>query len=138
MNEITTTITGNLTADPELRYTSTGVAVANFSIASTPRSYDRASDQWRDGEPFYLRCTIWRQAAENLAESLRRGDRVIVTGRLKQRAFETREGDKRTVVELDAYDVGASLQFRQLTLTAPSRTRAEAPTEDTADDQPPF
>ena len=92
MNEITTTITGNLTADPELRYTPTGVAVANFSVASTPRSYDRASGEWRDGEPFYLRCTIWRQAAENLAESLRRGDRVIVTGRLKQRAFETRDG----------------------------------------------
>ncbi len=138
MNEITTTITGNLTADPELRYTPTGVAVANFSVASTPRSYDRASGEWRDGEPFYLRCTIWRQAAENLAESLRRGDRVIVTGRLKQRAFETREGDKRTVVELDAYDIGASLQFRQLTLSAPIRTRGEAPTEGTADDQPPF
>ena len=105
------TVIGNLTADPELRFTSSGVAVANFTVASTPRTFDRASGEWKDGEALFLRCSIWRQAAENVAESLTRGSRVIVTGRLKQRSFETREGEKRTVVELEVDEIGPSLRY---------------------------
>ena len=96
--ETVITVIGNLTADPELRFTSTGTAVANFTVASTPRTFDRQSNEWKDGEALFLRCSIWRQAAENVAESLTRGARVIVSGRLKQRSFETREGEKRTVI----------------------------------------
>lgn len=99
--DTTITVVGNLTADPELRFTPSGAAVANFTVASTPRIYDRQSGEWKDGEALFLRCNIWREAAENVAESLTRGARVIVTGRLKQRSFETREGEKRTVVEVD-------------------------------------
>lgn len=138
MNELITTVTGNLTADPELRFTPSGAAVANFTVASTPRSFDRESGKWVDGEPFFLRCTIWRQAAENLAESLRRGDRVIVTGRLRQRSFETREGDKRTVVELDAYEVGASLQFKPVKVASAERSGPTPAVTDAAIDEPPF
>jgi len=112
MNEITITAIGNLTADPELRFTPSGTAVANFTVASTPRTYDKSAGEWVDGEAFFLRCAVWRTAAENLSESLRKGDRVIVVGRLRQRQFETREGDTRTVVECDVTEVGASLQFR--------------------------
>ena len=90
------TVIGNLTADPELRFTASGAAVANFTVASTPRTFDRASGEWKDGEALFLRCNIWRQPAENVAESLVRGSRVIVSGRLKQRSFETKEGEKRT------------------------------------------
>ena len=93
------TVVGNLTADPELRFTPSGAAVANFTVASTPRIFDRQTSEWKDGEALFLRCNIWREAAENVAESLTRGSRVIVQGRLKQRSFETREGEKRTVVE---------------------------------------
>lgn len=99
--DTTITVVGNLTADPELRFTPSGAAVANFTVASTPRIFDRQSSEWKDGEALFLRCNIWREAAENVAESLTRGSRVIVTGRLKQRSFETREGEKRTVVEVE-------------------------------------
>jgi single-strand DNA-binding protein len=105
------TVIGNLTADPELRFTPAGAAVANFTVASTPRMFDRNTNEWKDGEALFLRCNIWREAAENVAESLTRGSRVIVSGRLKQRSFETREGEKRTVVELEVEEVGPSLKY---------------------------
>lgn len=105
------TVVGNLTADPELRFTPAGAAVANFTVASTPRAYDRAAGEWKDGETLFLRCSVWREAAEHVAESLKRGQRVIVTGRLKPRQYETKDGEKRTVMELDAEDVGPSLRY---------------------------
>jgi len=105
------TVVGNLTADPELRFTASGAAVANFTVASTPRTFDRASGEWKDGEALFLRCNIWRQPAENVAESLVRGSRVIVSGRLKQRSFETKEGEKRTVIELEVDEIGPSLRY---------------------------
>jgi single-strand DNA-binding protein len=105
------TVVGNLTADPELRFTASGAAVANFTVASTPRTFDRASGEWKDGEALFLRCNIWRQAAENVAESLTRGSRVVVTGRLKQRSFDTKEGEKRTVIELEVDEIGPSLRY---------------------------
>jgi single-strand DNA-binding protein len=105
------TVVGNLTADPELKFTPSGAAVANFTVASTPRSFDKNSGEWKDGEALFMRCSIWRQAAENATESLVRGARVIVTGRLKQRSYETTEGEKRTVVELEAEEVGPSLKY---------------------------
>jgi single-strand DNA-binding protein len=105
------TVVGNLTADPELRFTPSGAAVASFTIASTPRTFDRNSNEWKDGEALFLRCSIWRQAAENVAESLQRGMRVIASGRLKQRSYETREGEKRTVIELDVDEIGPSLKY---------------------------
>jgi single-strand DNA-binding protein len=110
-NETIITVVGNLTADPELRFTPSGAAVASFTIASTPRTYDRNTNEWKDGEALFLRCSIWRQAAENVAESLTRGMRVIASGRLKQRSFETREGEKRTVIELDVDEIGPSLRY---------------------------
>jgi single-strand DNA-binding protein len=105
------TVVGNLTADPELRFTPSGAAVANFTVASTPRQFDKQSGEWKDGEALFMRCNIWRQAAENVAETLTRGSRVIVSGRLKQRSYETREGEKRTVVELEVEEVGPSLRY---------------------------
>ena len=105
------TVVGNLTADPELRFTPSGAAVANFTVASTPRTFDRQTNEWKDGEALFLRCNIWRQAAEHVAESLTRGTRVIVSGRLKQRSFETREGEKRTVIELEVDEIGPSLRY---------------------------
>lgn len=105
------TVVGNLVADPELRYTPSGSAVANFRVASTPRRYDSQSGQWVDGEALFLTCNVWRQAAENVANSLTKGDRVIVNGRLRQRSFETREGEKRTVFEVEADEVGPSLKY---------------------------
>jgi single-strand DNA-binding protein len=105
------TVIGNLTADPELRFTASGAAVANFTVASTPRTFDRNSGEWKDGEALFLRCNIWRQPAENVAESLTRGARVIVSGRLKQRSFETKEGEKRTVIELEVDEIGPSLRY---------------------------
>jgi single-strand DNA-binding protein len=109
--ETVITVVGNLTADPELRFTPSGAAVANFTVASTPRTFDRQSQEWKDGEALFLRCNVWRQAAENVAESLTRGSRVIVSGRLKQRSFETKEGEKRTVVELEVDEIGPSLRY---------------------------
>src|SRR6201746_2281043 len=105
------TVVGNLTADPELRFTPSGAAVASFTIASTPRTYDKNTNEWKDGEALFLRCSIWRQAAENVAESLTRGTRVVVSGRLRQRSFETREGEKRTVIEMEVDEVGPSLRY---------------------------
>ena len=116
MNEPTTTLVGNLVADPELRYTPNGVAVCNFKIAQTPRTFDRQSNEWKDGDAIFMPCSIWREAAENVSESFKRGDRVIVTGRLKQRSFQTKEGDKRSVIELDAEEVGASVKYATVTI----------------------
>jgi single-strand DNA-binding protein len=109
--DVTVTVVGNLTNDPELRFTPSGAAVANFTVASTPRLLDKATNEWKDGDALFMRCSIWRQAAENVAESLQRGARVIVTGRLRQRSYETKEGEKRTVVELDVDEVGPSLKY---------------------------
>lgn len=109
-NETIITVVGNLTADPELRFTTSGVAVANFTVASTPSTFDKAAGEWKDGEALFLRCNIWRQAAENVAESLTRGTRVVVTGRLKQRSFE-KDGEKRTVIELEVDEIGPSLRY---------------------------
>jgi single-strand DNA-binding protein len=119
--DTTVTVIGNLTADPELRFTPSGAAVASFTVASTPRTFDRASGEWKDGEALFLRCNIWRQAAENVAESLTRGARVIVNGRLKQRSFETREGEKRTVIELDVDEIGPSLRYATAKVNKVSR-----------------
>jgi len=105
------TVVGNLTADPELRFTPSGAAVANFTVASTPRTFDKNTNEWKDGEALFLSCSVWRQAAENVAESLVRGSRVIVSGRLKARSYETREGEKRTVFEIDVDEVGPSLKY---------------------------
>ena len=116
------TVIGNLTADPELRFTPSGAAVANFTVASTPRQFDRQTNEWKDGEALFLRCNIWREAAENVAESLTRGARVIVSGRLKQRSFETREGEKRTVVELEVDEIGPSLRYATAKVNKASRS----------------
>jgi|SRR5680860_207928 len=109
--ETVITVVGNLTGDPELRFTPSGAAVANFTVASTPRNFDKQTNEWRDGDTLFLNCSIWRQAAENVAESLQKGMRVVAQGRLKQRSYETREGEKRTVVELDVEEVGPSLKY---------------------------
>jgi len=109
--ETTITVIGNLTSDPELRFTPSGSAVANFTIASTPRTFDRQSNEWKDGETLFLRASVWREAAENVAESLTKGMRVIVAGRLKSRSYETKEGEKRTVIELEVDEVGPSLRY---------------------------
>jgi single-strand DNA-binding protein len=143
--ETVITVVGNLTADPELRFTASGAAVANFTVASTPRTFNRTSGEWEDGPALFLRCGLWRQPAENVAESLTRGARVIVTGRLRQRSFETKEGDKRTVIELECDEVGPSLRYATATVSRAARSGGPAPTGDdaraTADagsDQPPF
>ncbi|CAM2959255.1 MULTISPECIES: single-stranded DNA-binding protein [Actinomycetes] len=115
------TVVGNLTADPELRFTPSGAAVANFTVASTPRTFDRQSNEWKDGEALFMRCNIWRDAAENVAESLTKGSRVIVSGRLKQRSYETREGEKRTVVELEVDEIGPSLRYATAKVNRASR-----------------
>jgi len=119
--DTTLTVIGNLTADPELRFTPSGAAVASFTVASTPRTFDRQSGEWKDGEALFLRCNIWRQAAENVAESLTRGARVVVQGRLKQRSFETKEGEKRTVFELEVDEIGPSLRYATAKVNKVSR-----------------
>ena len=116
------TVVGNLTADPELRFTPSGAAVANFTVASTPRTFDRQTNEWHDGEALFLNCSVWRQAAENAAESLTRGMRVIVSGRLKARSYETREGEKRTVFEIDVDEVGPSMKYATAKVTKTSRS----------------
>jgi single-strand DNA-binding protein len=116
------TVVGNLTADPELRFTPSGAAVANFTVASTPRTFDRQTNEWKDGEALFLNCSVWRQAAENAAESLTRGMRVIVSGRLKARSYETREGEKRTVFEIDVDEVGPSMKYATAKVTKTSRS----------------
>jgi single-strand DNA-binding protein len=110
LGDVPVTITGNLTADPELRFTPSGAAVANFTVASTPRFLDKQTNEWKDGDAVFLRCNVWRQTAENVAESLMKGSRVLVSGRLKQRSYETKEGEKRTVYEVEVDDVGPSLR----------------------------
>jgi single-strand DNA-binding protein len=115
--ETVITVVGNLTADPELRFTPSGAAVANFTVASTPRTFDRQSNEWRDGDAMFLNCAVWRQAAENVAESLQKGMRVIVQGRLKSRSYETREGEKRTVFEVDVDEVGPALRYATAKVT---------------------
>jgi single-strand DNA-binding protein len=116
------TVVGNLVSDPELRYTPTGVAVANFRVASTPRTFDRQANEWKDGDSLFLTCNVWRQAAENVAESLQRGMRVVVQGRLHQRSYETREGEKRTVFEVEVDDVGPSLRNASAKVTKSNRS----------------
>jgi single-strand DNA-binding protein len=116
------TVVGNLVSDPELRYTPTGVAVANFRVASTPRTFDRQANEWKDGDSLFLTCNVWRQAAENVAESLQRGMRVVVMGRLHQRSYETREGEKRTVFEVEVDDVGPSLRNASAKVTRSNRS----------------
>lgn len=114
------TLVGNLTGDPELRFTPSGAAVANFTVASTPRNFDRQTNEWRDGEAMFINCSVWRQAAENVAESLQKGMRVVVQGRLKSRSYETREGERRTVFEIDVDEVGPSLRYATAQVTKTS------------------
>jgi single-strand DNA-binding protein len=124
VNETTITVIGNLTDNPDLRFTPSGAAVAKFRIASTPRFFDKASGEWRDGDPLFLSCNLWRDPAENAAESLTRGTRVIVTGRLRQRSYETREGEKRTVLELEVDEIGPSLRYARTKVMRMTRTTA--------------
>lgn len=160
-NDTTITITGNLTDDPELRFTPTGVAMAKFRIASTPRMYDKASGAWKDGEALFMACTAWRDLAENIAESLSRGARVVATGRLRQSRWEDKEtGEKRSMIQLDVDEIGPSLRFATATVkklarsggngngaapaddqwatAAPSRTATTAAGGGFANDEPPF
>lgn len=116
-NETVITIIGNLTDTPELRYTQNGLAVANFTIASTPRNFDRAANEWKDGEALFLRASVWREFAEHVAGSLTKGSRVIATGRLKQRSYETAEGEKRTSMELEIDEIGPSLRYATASVT---------------------
>ncbi|MDQ7992913.1 MAG: single-stranded DNA-binding protein [Propionicimonas sp.] len=111
------TLVGNLTADPELRFTPSGAPVANFTVASTPRTFDRQANEWKDGDAMFLNCAVWRQAAENVAESLTKGMRVIVQGRLRSRSYETREGEKRTVFEVDVEEIGPALKYATAKVT---------------------
>ncbi|ASN72017.1 putative single-stranded DNA-binding protein [uncultured Caudovirales phage] len=153
--DVVITVIGNLTDAPELRFTPAGAAVANFTVASTPRTFDKQKNEWVDGEALFLRCNIWREAAENVAESLTRGSRVIVSGRLKQRSYETREGEKRTVVELEVDEIGPSLRYATASVNKAnrgggSRKPAGKPVDDpwgsapqqdgftSATDEPPF
>ena len=131
------TVVGNLTAEPELRFTPSGLAVATFTVASTPRTFDKASGEWKDGDALFLRCSLWRQPAENVAESLVKGSRVIVTGRLRQRSFETREGEKRTVVELEVDEIGPSLRYATAKVAKAGRTTtSSAATDDSTPRDP--
>jgi single-strand DNA-binding protein len=120
--ETVITVIGNLTGDPELRFTPTGAAVANFTVASTPRTFDRQSNEFKDGDTLFMRCSIWREAAENVAESLTKGTRVIASGRLVQRSYETREGEKRTVVELPVDEIGPSMRYASAKVTRAQRS----------------
>jgi single-strand DNA-binding protein len=142
--DVNITVVGNLTAAPEVKYTASGAAVANFTVASTPRSFNKDTKEWEDGESLFLRCSIWRDAAENVRESLDRGHRVIVTGRLKSRSFETKEGERRTVLELEVEEVGPSLRYAQAEVTKTPRSggkpRPNVGHEEFvgADEEPPF
>jgi len=120
--DTTLTVIGNLTDDPELRFTPSGAAVAKFRIASTPRFMDKASGEWKDGDPLFLSCTVWRQVAENVAESLSKGSRVIVSGRLRQRTYDTKEGEKRTVIDLEVDEIGPSLRYATAKVQRMSRS----------------
>src|SRR5580698_8927958 len=121
--ETVITVVGNLTSDPELRYTQNGLAVANFTIASTPRTFDRAANDWKDGEALFLRASCWREFAEHVAGSLTKGSRVVATGRLKQRSYETKEGEKRTSIELEVDEIGPSLRYATAQVTRTSSSR---------------
>ncbi|MEV4415073.1 single-stranded DNA-binding protein [Catellatospora sp. NPDC049609] len=125
-NETTLTLVGNLTADPELRYTPAGAALCKFSVASTPRMYDKATNQWKDGDPLFMNCSAWRDLAENIAESLVRGSRVVVTGRLKLNRWTTPEGENRQAMQLDVEDIGASLRYATAQVKKMSRTNSGA------------
>lgn len=139
MNETALTITGSLTADPELRFTPAGIAVANFTVASNPRRFDKATNGYVDTEPIFLRCTAWRTTAENITNSLTRGDRVIVTGALKSNSYETRDGEKRTSLELTVIEVGASLLWATVKIAKADRTTSVAAGKAAEDSQtPPF
>ena len=126
-NETVITVIGNLTSDPELRYTQNGLAVANFTIASTPKTLDKQTNEWKDGEALFLRASVWRAYAEQVAGSLTKGSRVIAVGRLKQRSFETKEGEKRTSIELEIDEIGPSLRYATAQVTRVSRTGSPAP-----------
>ena len=126
-NDTLITVTGNLTADPELRFVPSGAAVANFTVASTPRTFDKQTNGWKDGETLFMRCSIWREAAENVAESLVKGNAVIVTGRLVQRSYTTAAGENRTLLELEVEEVGPSLKFATAKVTRTERKGGGAP-----------
>lgn len=132
--ETTLTVIGSIVQDPELRFTPSGAAVANFTVASNPRFFK--DGEWKDGEPLFLRCNIWRQSAENLAESLTRGMRVIVTGRLKQRSYETREGEKRSVMELEVDEVGPSLKWATARVNKATRSGGNGSSSSSQSDDP--
>jgi len=132
------TVVGNLTGDPELRFTPSGAAVANFTVASTPRAFDRQSNEWKDQETLFMRCSVWSEAAENIAESLVRGNRVVVTGRLKSRSYETKEGEKRTVVELEVDEVGPSLRYATAKVNRTQRSGGGGGGGGGFADEPPF
>lgn len=125
--ETIVTVVGNLTADPELRYTQNGLPVVNFTIASTPRNFDRTSQEWKDGEPLFLRASCWREFAEHVAGSLSKGSRVIATGRLRQRGYETREGEKRTAIELEVDEIGPSLRYATASVTRAASSGSSTP-----------
>jgi single-strand DNA-binding protein len=120
-NETTLTIIGNMTNDPELRFTPSGAAVANFTVASTPKTFDRNSNEWKDGETLFMRCAAWKEMGENVAESLTKGMRVVVTGRLKSRSYDTKEGEKRTVMDLEVDEIGPSLKYANAKVTRTQR-----------------
>jgi single-strand DNA-binding protein len=134
--ETVITVVGNLTADPELRYTQSGLAVANFTIASTPRSFDRAANEWKDGEALFLRASVWREFAEHVAGSLTKGSRVIATGRLKQRSYETKEGEKRTSIELEVDEIGPSLRYATAAVTRAQSSSAPRGSSSGSGDEP--
>ncbi|MDA2804461.1 single-stranded DNA-binding protein [Nocardiopsis suaedae] len=137
-NETALTLTGNLTRDPEVRWLEGGTPVASFHVASTPRYFAREASEWRDGEPLFLRCSAWRALAEHVAESLGKGDRVIVTGRLKQRAFTGEDGENRTLFELEVDDIGPSLRWATTAVTKTRGTAAPAAGQSAPGDRPPF
>jgi single-strand DNA-binding protein len=122
--EITTTVVGNLAADPELRFIPSGAAVANFTVAQTPRTFDRDTNAWKDGETFWMRCAVWRDTAENVAASLHKGDRVVVTGKLKQRTYD-KDGQSHTVVEMEVDEIGAALRYAEVRVNKTERTQAQ-------------
>jgi single-strand DNA-binding protein len=124
--DTTITVIGNLVGDPELRFTPSGSAVANFQVASTPRSFDKASNEWKDGETLFLRCSVWREAAENVAETLTKGMRVIAEGRLKSRSYETKENEKRTVIELEVDEIGPSLKYANAKVNRTQRSGGQS------------
>lgn len=134
--DIQITVVGNLTADPEVRFTNSGAPVASFTVASSSRYLDKTTNEWKDSDPVYMRCSVWRQYAENVAESLTKGTRVVVTGRLKQRSYETQTGDRRTVMELEVDEVGPALRFATAQVTRSSSNGSSAPVSTGAMDAP--